>query len=151
VLPKTYPISVQSLQGSLPHRAPMIWIDRVLEGTETEGVCEVVLDPTGPQFADDGLRQSALVEWMAQGLGYFRASVSAQVSDRTYVAALKDIRYCSSEEWLQFRNSIVKGTRARVYLKIQRVLGPIFLVEGEVKTEEGKPLAHGTFKCFAGA
>ena len=126
----------------------MVWINRILEATEEGGLCEVVIDRDALYFSKAGLRQSSLVEWMAQGFGYAVAAHEQRQSSKAYLAALKDVEYCDEATWTQVTNRLTTGSKLMVLVKIVRVLGPITMVKGEVKTPEGQTLASAQFKVF---
>ncbi len=68
------PLSAELLKAYLPHRGPMIWIDRVIEITPVGGRCEVTLMTDALYFKDGRLIPSAPIEWMAQAAGYCAAA-----------------------------------------------------------------------------
>jgi 3-hydroxymyristoyl/3-hydroxydecanoyl-(acyl carrier protein) dehydratase len=142
---RSFPIQVQSLVDSLPHRAPMIWVSRVMASDENSSHCEADLERDGPQFDSLGLRQSSVVELMAQSLGYSQAALSNEKAQKAYLVSLKDIRYSSEEVWNAYSST---GGTVAIYLSVIKILGPLSLISGVVKTREGVLLAEGTFKCF---
>ncbi|RYZ63429.1 MAG: hypothetical protein EOP05_23605, partial [Proteobacteria bacterium] len=67
-------IKTSELQDSLPHRAPMVWVDEVGETSELGGESFVTLKGEGLYFSEAGLRPSSLIEFLAQGFGFQAAA-----------------------------------------------------------------------------
>ena len=59
-----FPLETEALQAYLPHRPPMIWIDRVLASTPSGGTCEVVLRKDALYFQKGRLIHTASIEWI---------------------------------------------------------------------------------------
>jgi hypothetical protein len=147
-----FPISTDALQAALPHRKPMVWIRKVISAEENTGVCQVLLDPGSYEFSEDGLRQSTLLEWMAQGFGFANYCYTKVAPKLAFLAQAQNIQYCAPEVWQKFKLAAANGTEAFVSGKITRTLGPISLVEAEVfwNHPEKIILAHGQLKLFKG-
>jgi hypothetical protein len=147
-----FPISTDTLQAALPHRKPMVWIRNVVSAEETTGICQVLLKPGSYEFSEDGLRQSTLLEWMAQGFGFANFCYTRVTPKLAFLAQAQNIQYCAPEVWLEFKQAAARGTEAWVSGKITRTLGPISLVEAEVfwNRPEKIILASGQMKLFKG-
>ncbi len=67
-------IPIKELMDYLPHRDEIVWIDYVLEAREDGGTSMVIVDKNKHYFGEKELRQSSLIEWMAQGSGFVSAA-----------------------------------------------------------------------------
>lgn len=67
-------IPIKDLMDYLPHRDEIVWIDYVLEARENGGTSMVIVDRNKHYFGKEELRQSSLIEWMAQGSGFVSAA-----------------------------------------------------------------------------
>jgi predicted hotdog family 3-hydroxylacyl-ACP dehydratase len=144
-----FPISAETLQPSLPHRPPMVWIDRVTSAGETGGTAEARFDLSGPQCDSHGLRQTSLIEMMAQAMGYIHAAHQPSVSQQAFLAALKNIEYCSPEAWRTYQSALAEEENALfISVSVVRVLGPVTLVAAQVAAPDGTVLARGELKLF---
>lgn len=63
----TYP----PIEQLLPHRPPMILIDRLVEATEQEGTCEVTITPQSMFLEASGVPAFVGLEYMAQSVAAF--------------------------------------------------------------------------------
>lgn len=145
-----FPISVEALQASLPHRPPMVWITRVLSANEISGICETVLDPNHPSRSPNGLRQSSLIEFMAQAFGFSHAAILKKTSDQAFLASVSQLIYCEEEIWMNFQEQlrISQSLTLTTEVSVVRVLGPITLISGEVRYQSTS-LAKGNLKVFS--
>jgi hypothetical protein len=128
----------------------MVWIDEVQSALENEGVCTVSLTKTGMQCSSRGLRQSTLVEWLAQGAGFAQAAFLEQSAKNAYLAAVNSLEYCSENEWDEFQKELKLFEAVTITLKLRllRKLGPITIFSGEVYAKE-KCLGKASFKTFS--
>ena len=95
----TAPISTKWITTFMPHRAPAIWIDEVLSYDSRGGHGRVYLDPAAHYFDQTELRQSSLVEFVAQSYGYcfvlseiFNNKEISNVS-QTMIAEIRNVKY----------------------------------------------------------
>ena len=126
----------------------MVWIDQVLSADATHCHCSLVLDPDSAAFGKSGLRQSSLIEWMAQGFGFAHASQLECNSSKAYLVTMKDIEYCPRNEWDDFCRGIKTGDQAFITVDTLKTLGGLTVLKGEVKSQLGLVLARGSFKVF---
>jgi predicted hotdog family 3-hydroxylacyl-ACP dehydratase len=148
--PHRFPISTLTLQEMLPHRPPMVWIDQVESVDESGGTCKVLLKKNGLQCSPEGLRQSTLVEWLAQGAGFAQASVVKNSVKNAYLVSVNQLEYCDHETWLRFQEKLTRLNELpiTIHIKIVRALGPVTLFSGEIFENETL-LGKGTFKTFS--
>ncbi len=126
----------------------MVWVDHVLSGDQASGSCRITLNPKAHYCSETSLRQSSLIEWIAQSFGYVRAAVTDLTSSRAYLAAVRDVEFCEEKVWNQFACNLKEGDTATVHVKILRTLSPITLAAGEVYGPEGTLLVKASFKLY---
>lgn len=148
--PSDFPISSQDLQASLPHRAPMVWIDFVDRANQNEGLCRAILKKTGPQCSPNGLRQSSLIEWLAQGAGFTFAALAHSSPQTAYLVSVSKFEYCDEQTWDQFQQKLESSESLpiTIHIKLMRAHGAITLFSGEIY-ENSICLGQGTFKTFS--
>ena len=145
---------VSDLFPYLPHRPPMVWVDRVLEVGKNDtgifGVCSVQTEAS-PLFVDqDGkLKGSAAIEFTAQAYGYVRAEYHVlnnidNTPSRTY---LTGVRSC----FANFKSfDIEKLNDLRVSIQLTRELHTIVFVKGRVYIQgEADALAETEVQVYA--
>jgi len=144
------PITAEALQLFLPHRPPMVWIDRVIAVHGQGATCEVILKADGPQCAAHGLRQSSVIEWIAQAVGFSQAAIFKQPVQRTYLAAA-NLQYSEQAVWDEFQSALKTTQRQNLNVTFQliKTLGELSLITAQVLTQTGLVLATGTVKVWA--
>jgi hypothetical protein len=128
----------------------MVWIDLVLAADAETGLCEINLALDSLECDSNGLRQSSLVEWMAQAAGFSQAAFHATGAKTTYLASVNHLDYASAEIWGAFQTELKTQKTVKILVKTQlvRALGPITLFKGEVICGD-KILGAGTFKTYS--
>ena len=152
-----YPIPVEELQAWVPHRPPMVWVNEVLWATADEGECRVRLDAKAHYFSESGLRLSTLIEWVAQAYGYVQASRAlirnsagggnTHRPSKAYLVGLRDTEFFAGPT--QIRHQLQPGEEASVIVRRVRELGPVSLVDGEVRRPTGERLLKASLKLYA--
>lgn len=138
---------VNTLSDYLPHRDQMVWIDYVLSASEEGGECLVVCDKTKHYFSDSGVRQSAFIEWMAQGYGFVCAQYAVQISKQQ---TLEKAFLVGVDKMTFVDKAIRSGDQIIVSVKKQRMIGPISYVEGKVYSKKsGDVFAEAIIKLFS--
>lgn len=145
---------VSELQQYLPHRAPMVWVDRVLEVGSNEkgifGVCSVLTDAESLFLNNGGqLNGSAAIEFTAQAYGYVRALYHVlnnidNTPTRTY---LTGVRSCAAN-FKKFSSQDLKDLR--VSIQLTRELHPLVFVKGRIYLEgQESTLAEAEVQVYA--
>lgn len=142
-------INTSELQDSLPHRAPMVWIDEVGETTDTGGECFVTLKPDGLYFSEGQLRSTSCIEFLAQGFGY-QASAHiirsgqppASQKQRAFLVAVTQAN-------LHDVSTVKAGDRLLITVGNVKHVGPITLFAGKVTTSTGLLLCDANLKVFS--
>jgi predicted hotdog family 3-hydroxylacyl-ACP dehydratase len=145
---KKLPLPTSELAHVLPHRAPMLWVDEVIEVSEKGGTAAVHMKAGAHYFDGAGnLRPTSPVEWMAQAYGFISATMmlhglvpSKPSPKRAFFAHMKNIVYHAP-----LPNS---GTLL-VQMELEREMGPLSLVKGRVVTQDRTLLVTGEFKLYA--
>ena len=95
-----FPVPVQELEKRVPHRPPMVWVDEVVAVTPTHGECSVKLNKTALYMSSEGLRQSSMIEWLAQSFAYVRATQHlcgllppVAKPNRVFLVGVRDAKY----------------------------------------------------------
>lgn len=135
------------LLNALPHRAPMIWIDEVVEGSKDGGICRVRLQQDRLYCDESGtILKNAPIEWIAQAFGYSRAVFELQNNPdikepaRTFLVGIRTF----------FLKPIpVEEVSLLIETKLFRELPPLALVDGWVRSEAtGDEYAKVQLKLF---
>ena len=133
----------QDLSDLLPHRAPMLLLSRLDGFSETQAQATATLREGNPFLRPDGLlERAAYAELMAQcfaaGAGALARCLEKPPPAWGYLAALRDVAVYGDARC---------GETLAVSVSITASLGPITVVEGEVRSADAL-LAAGQFKIF---
>jgi hypothetical protein len=98
-----FPLDVQILKPFMPHRSSAIWVDEIIEFKPRHGVGRIYIDPKKFYMTNSCVRQSALIEFIAQIYGYsfileeifFRDEISA--ANNAFIAEVRDVVYSNTE------------------------------------------------------
>ena len=133
----------KDLTTLMPHRAPMLLLDR-LESFSHEGARGVVDICEGNPFlrSDGVLERVAYAEILAQcfaaGAGALQSQSGQKAATLGYLAALRDIAVHADAKL---------GQRLVAEVRVAARLGGVTVVDGEVRAN-GLLLASGQFKVF---
>lgn len=128
-------VEARDIWKYIPHRPPMIWVDRITDYAATEGASEIDVRTDAHYMSPEGLRPSSCVEMIAQTYGLvWTCHVIKNVDPQSkgmsvaMLAAFKDVKFASP--------SVMAGVREgdRLVVKISKVrwVGPIASFRGEV-------------------
>ncbi|MBY0415844.1 MAG: hypothetical protein K2Q18_16855 [Bdellovibrionales bacterium] len=138
---------VSELQGFLPHSDNMVWIDYVLETSETGGSCLVVVDKNKHYANAVEVRQSSFVEWMAQGFGFVNAKVAkdsgnSQSVSKAFLVGFNNITFSDFQP--------IDKEELLITTHVKRVIGPISYIEGKIISRNtGTLYCEGQLKLFS--
>lgn len=127
---------IKDLITYLPHRPPMVWVNRVAEvGRDYKGlagVCIVDIDKDS-LYVNDGkeLRASSAIEFTAQGFGYLKAAyqVIHKFIDAPTNTYLTGVRYCRAN----FEDiDLEKVNQLEIHIQVIRELLPVTYIRGAV-------------------
>jgi predicted hotdog family 3-hydroxylacyl-ACP dehydratase len=148
-----FPVATSGLGEYLPHRPPAVWVDEVRSVAPNEGVCRVYLR-TSAHYADarGRIRESSYVEWIAQAYGFVAAcqvlsgiAPEEKRPEKTFLVQIRDLKL--SEE--PAATLISEGDWIDVHVKRTHRLGPLALIEGEVRSSKEVVLARVKLKLYA--
>ena len=137
------PLSTKELEPWVPHRAPMIWIDEVLSFDDENSLCRTAIDTRKPVYSKVGLRPSIWIECIAQGFGF--ALIAREMGKphekikRAFMAGISHAKFFP----LKREPKVVLVSSKKV-----RALGPLTLLDGDVRTEDGELIASAQLKVF---
>ena len=133
-----------SIEELLPHRAPMRWVDALVDCTDTTAVATVHVREDHFALRDGAMLETALVECVAQtvaaALGHrMRASGQPGAANQGMLIGVTSFK-------------IVAAPRAGETLTIEtrevKRLGPMLLVAATI-TSAGQPIASGELSLYA--
>lgn len=133
-----------SIEELLPHRAPMRWVDALVDCTETTAVATVHIDEDHFALRDGALLETSLVECVAQTVAAafgqrMRASGQPGAANQGMLIGVTSFK-------------IVAAPRAGQTLTIEtrevKRLGPMLLVAATI-TIAGQPIAGGELSLYA--
>jgi len=144
-------IAAPEIQKYIPHRPPMVWIDWVTAYGPSAGECIVDIKEDALYMSPDGLRQSSLIEFIAQTYGFVWICHVTRNLDPTskgmsvaMLAAFKDVKFAPP--------SVLRKVKAgdSLVCKISgiRNMGPITGFRGQVLLGE-TILAEAQMRTFS--
>lgn len=136
-------MDVQEISGILPHRYPMLMVDRILEitGESIVGIKNVTANE--PHFAGHFpgfpvMPGVLIIEAMAQVAGILVAKLAPHTRGR--------IMFLASVEDAKFRRPVVPGDQLRIEMKMVRLKTTIAKMQG-LATVDGQVVAEATLMC----
>lgn len=127
----------------LPHRYPMLMVDRIVEIKEDSivGIKNVTVNE--PHFAGHFpsypvMPGVLIVEAMAQVGGILVGSVAPQTRGK--------LMFLASVEEAKFRKPVVPGDQLRIEMKLSRLKSTVAKMQG-VATVDGQVVAEATVMC----
>jgi 3-hydroxyacyl-[acyl-carrier-protein] dehydratase len=136
-------MDVQEICEILPHRYPMLMVDRIVEITD-EGVVGIKnVTANEPHFAGHFpgypvMPGVMIIEAMAQVAGILVAKLAPHTRGR--------IMFLASVEEAKFRRPVVPGDQLRIEMKLLRLKHTIAKMQG-VATVDGQVAAEATLMC----
>lgn len=145
-------LSVKELNRYLPHRPPMIWIDKVIDvGTDYKklsGTCQVQINPTALYCFEGGINGSAAVEFTAQAFGYLKAAyqVTHQFVDTPSNTYLTGVRSCKAD----FSKLSPDGNQElQIEVSVVREIQPLTIVRGTIlNAQTGEVYAQAEIQVY---
>lgn len=136
-------LDIQEICAVLPHRYPMLMVDRIVEIKEDSivGIKNVTVNE--PHFAGHFPNYPVMpgvliVEAMAQVGGILVGSVAPQTRGK--------LMFLASVEEAKFRKPVVPGDQLRIEMKLSRLKSTVAKMQG-VATVDGQVVAEATVMC----
>lgn len=137
------PADIQSILEMLPHRYPMLMVDRIIEinADSIVGIKNVTFNE--PQFTGHFpgfpvMPGVMIIEAMAQVGGILVGTIAPQTRGK--------IMFLASVEEAKFRKPVVPGDQLRIEMKIDRLKSTVAKMKG-VATVDGQVVAEATVMC----
>jgi 3-hydroxyacyl-[acyl-carrier-protein] dehydratase len=136
-------MDVQEISEILPHRYPMLMVDRILEISEDTVVGIKNVTANEPHFIGHFpgypvMPGVMIIEAMAQVGGILVATVAPHTRGR--------IMFLASVEEAKFRRPVVPGDQLRIEMKLLRLKHTVAKMQG-VATVDGQVAAEATLMC----
>lgn len=143
---QTQQIDIQKIMQMIPHRYPILLVDRILEmrlGESAVGLKNVTFNEPHFQghFPDHPIMPGVLiVEAMAQ-------TSAILVVETLEGAAAGKLVYFMSIDDARFRKPVVPGDTVHIHVNVIRSRGNVWKFKGEAKVD-GKTCAEATFSAM---
>ncbi|MGH9585000.1 MAG: 3-hydroxyacyl-ACP dehydratase FabZ [Bryobacteraceae bacterium] len=136
-------MEIQEICGILPHRYPMLMVDRVLEITGDSIVAIKNVTFNEPYFNGHFpgfpvMPGVLIIEAMAQAAGILVAKMAPHTRGR--------IMFLASVEDAKFRKPVVPGDQLRIEMKMGRLKTTVAKIQGRA-TVDGQVVAEATLMC----
>lgn len=132
------------IEDLLPHRAPMRWVDALVDCTETTAIATVHVGEDHFALRDGTLLEAALIECVAQTIAAafgqrMRASGQPGAANQGMLIGVTNFKIVAAPT-----------VGATLILKTREVkrLGPMLLVAATI-TSAGQPIASGELSLYA--
>ncbi len=137
------PMDVVEITGLLPHRYPMLMVDRILEMNDDSivGIKNVTFNE--PHFAGHFpgfpiMPGVLIIEAMAQVSGILVATVAPHTRGK--------LMFLASVEEAKFRKPVVPGDQLRIAIKLLRLKTTVAKIQG-IATVDGQIVAEAILMC----
>ncbi len=137
------PMDVQEITEILPHRYPMLMVDRIVEITADSIVGIKNVTANEPHFTGHFpgypvMPGVLIIEAMAQVAGVLVAKLAPHTRGK--------IMFLASVEEAKFRKPVVPGDQLRVEMKMVRLKATVAKMQG-LATVDGQVAAEATLMC----
>lgn len=133
-----------SIESLLPHRAPMRWVDALLECTETTAIATVRVDENHFALREGVLLETALVECAAQTVA---AALGQRIRNSGQPGGANQGMLIGVTSFKITAAPSVGSTLTIETREVKR-LGPMLLVAATI-TSAGQPIASGELSLYA--
>lgn len=102
----------------------MVWIDSVLDMTEKSAICSVTVDRRKHYCDENGVRPSALIEWMAQACAFSEAARGTKLK-RAFLVGFSQF---------ELKNPLLLQASNKFHIQVEktRELPPLTLVHAKI-------------------
>lgn len=138
-----HPLDIQQIRQVLPHRYPMLMVDRIVEITADSIVGMKNVTANEPHFNGHFpnfpvMPGVLIIEAMAQVGGILVGAVAPHTRGK--------IMFLASVEDAKFRKPVVPGDQLRIEMKLQRLKTTVAKMNG-IATVDGQVVAEATVMC----
>jgi predicted hotdog family 3-hydroxylacyl-ACP dehydratase len=135
-----------AIENLIPHRAPMRWIDALIECTESTAVATACFNVDSFAVANGFVLETALVECVAQ-------TVAAALAQRAQMRGQSDSRIAVHGMLVSVSNFKIQsrppsGKKMRIKVCELKRLGLMLRVSGDISCD-GKSVASGELTLYA--
>ena len=133
-----------AIESLIPHRAPMRWIDALIDCTETTATATLRYDPGHFAVADNAVLETSLIECVAQ-------TAAAALSQRSRAGGTRDAArngMLAAVSRFSIQSPPPLGTTLTIEIRELKRFGPMLLIEGKVACE-GQTFASGELSLYA--
>ena len=139
-------MAVEEIAAILPHRYPMLMVDRIVEMTSDSIVGLKNVTVNEPYFVGHFpgfpvMPGVLIIEAMAQVAGVLVATLAPHTRGK--------LMFLASVEEAKFRRPVVPGDQLRIEMKMIRLKTTIAKMQG-IATVDGQPVAEATLMCKLG-
>jgi len=136
-------LDIQEISEILPHRYPMLMVDRIVELTDDTIVGIKNISINEPHFSGHFpgfpvMPGVLIVEAMAQVGGVLISKINANARGK--------IMFLASVDQAKFRKPVVPGDQLRIEMKILRMKHTVAKMQGTA-TVDGQVVAEATLMC----
>jgi predicted hotdog family 3-hydroxylacyl-ACP dehydratase len=135
-----------TIENLIPHRAPMRWIDALVECTDTTAVATALFHDDSFAVANGLVLETALVECVAQTVAAALGQRALMHGKSDFAVAAKGMLVAVSNFKIQSRPLAEKTLR--IEIRELKRLGLMLRVAGEISCD-GQPIASGELTLYA--
>jgi predicted hotdog family 3-hydroxylacyl-ACP dehydratase len=135
------PAAIETL---IPHRAPMLFIDALIDCTDTTATATAQFGADHFAAAGGALIETALVECVAQTV----AAALRQRAKSRGQSGVPPIGMLIAITNFQIRSSPAINKPLRIQIRDLKRLGPMLMISGSISCE-GQPIASGELTLYA--
>lgn len=140
---------IQPVENLVPHRQPMLWLESLLEVTDTTATATARFEPGALATDGTNVLEAALVEIAAQTIAAAAGHRAAAERERTGSPPAKPgTGMLVSVSNFKIHMRPAAGTHLRIETREQKRLGPMLMITTSI-TAAGAPVATGELTLYA--
>ena len=144
------PLPVAELPTLLPHRPPMVWVDRVAAINERGGVTivDVTKSKSALYFSEGAIAPHMQIEWIAQSYGFTRAA--HLMCGFLGADELPTNCFLIQIQKADFLAPVPKDGAVTVKVECTRSVGAVSFLSGQVFNDRAEKICQASIKIYAG-
>lgn len=135
------------IEALIPHRAPMRWIESLIECSDTTATATAVFSPEHFAVSNDQVAEAALVECVAQTVAAALGE-RARRSGHSANAGIGQTGMLAAVSNFQIQSPVPLGEELRIEVREVKRLGPMLMVTGRISSGE-RLIATGELTLYA--